>query len=214
MSSIAERMRLRRGNQTVPQESLQVQTLPAHPPTPSDLIPSTTPKEGLQTRPSLGERSVRLFTILTNELPLLGGNPLIARMMQKMSPMFIKELEKLDQAQLDEMYKGIMVMLGQVYAPDAAAIMLDLKQQHIMVHEVALTMDERVPTEMIAPALQAASDLVGEDFSDDFTLAPPPPALPDVGPQDALVGVEVVIDGVRRVIAVSQSQLAKMREQG
>lgn len=209
MSNIAERLRARRTHQPPTATELsQVPTLP----NPHQLESGNqqTTQSLQQTDDTdfagltLEERTVRFFTVITEGLPMVGDNPLLRALMHRLGPLLVKELQGLSRDELNRVYQGMFVALGQVYQPAAAAIIIDLRQQHVLTQEVEIAVgalpevaEDEGMTEY--PALPIATE-----------LAPPPPAppLPTYSDEDdVVVGVEVPDgDGGTKVIAMRISE--------
>jgi hypothetical protein len=160
---------------------------------------------------------VRFYSFLFQGVPLMGGNPVLRVLLKQIQPHLIAELEKASPQALENMYQAMLCGLGQVYAPHAAAIVVDLRRSHVLIEEVEAAVGPRVLVE--DDDLPALSD--GDDSSVDVPtetefpfidepLQPPPPVLPDapMDDDDPLVGVE--IDGV--VYAIKQSQLQALKQ--
>jgi hypothetical protein len=157
---------------------------------------------------TLEERTVRFFTVITEGLPMVGENPLLRALMHRLGPLLVKELQGLDRDELMRVYQGMFVALGQVYNPTAAAIVIDLRQQHVLTQEVEIAIGDALPVgdgpDMKDLVLTAHVETVQP------TYAPPPPAPPESAlsdEDDVVIGVEVPDgEGGTKVVAMRISE--------
>lgn len=211
MSTLADRIRARRAPQNTPTDTVQPSSAaPAtsHPnPHPeSGNLATTQSTQQIDvselTALSLEERTVRFFAYLTENIPVIGDNPLMSSLMKRLGPLFVKELKGMPADQLQEMYKAMFVSLGQVYAPGARAIVIDLHQMHVMIDAVEAAVGLPVVVEDAEPY-----ELVADIH--EYELAPPPPPPPSiVEDDDPIIGVELP-DGT--VVGVKQSEALALR---
>jgi hypothetical protein len=240
--SLADRFRTRRNQMENPQReatelpvSYPQQTSPRNHPSEHGSL-TTTHTNSLIDPESLAdltleERTVRFFSAITQMMPGVGSNPLMTELLKRLGPMLVKELAGMPRDELDKVYQGMFVSLGQIYAPHAVALAIDLRQGHVLIEEVEAAIGPRPyiavedaeafavavggRTEPLAlpaapPALEAVlepeAQPVFASVERDPRLpdAPPPPPMPvDTAADDPLVGIE--IDGV--VVAMRQSEV-------
>lgn len=245
--SIADRLRQRRNQMENPSAAKEPEATAQRAPSfPAPNFPTNLPSEAgsLSTTPTnslidpesladltLEERTVRFFSAITQMMPGIGANPLMTELLKRLGPMLVKELGTMPRHELERVYQGMFVSLGQIYAPHADAIAIDLRQGHVLIEEVEAAIGPRpyIPiedTEAVTVAVQEARQPLGlppapepveavlepeaqpvlapTERDPRLPDAPPPPPMPvDVQADDPLVGIE--INGT--VVAMRQSEV-------